>query len=82
MQIDDIERLIREGLPEATVKIDGDGRHFQAVIVSPAFEDKTLLQRQRLVNSILESHFHSGDLHALSMRNFTPEEWARQSRAD
>ena len=80
MQIEDIERLIREGLPDATVQVDGDGRHFQALIVSPAFEAKSLLQRQRLVNGILQEHFHSDALHALSMRTLTPEEWAQQSR--
>lgn len=75
MEPDKIKQLIEAGLPEAQAQVSGDGRHFQAVIVSPAFQGKPLLQRHRLVYSVLEQHIHSDELHALSMQTLTPEQW-------
>lgn len=77
-----IRSALEAGLPDARVQVSGDGTHFQAVIVSPAFEGRTLLQRHRLVNALLEDALHSGALHALSMDTLTPEQWAaRQARS-
>ncbi|MCC5810261.1 MAG: BolA/IbaG family iron-sulfur metabolism protein [Ectothiorhodospiraceae bacterium] len=75
MEPDKIKQLIEAGLPETRAEVSGDGRHFQAVIVSPAFQGKPLLQRHRLVYSVLEQHIHSDELHALSMQTLTPEQW-------
>ncbi len=78
MDTQQIKAWIEAGLPDATVEVVGDGRHFQALIVSPAFEGKTLIQRHRMVKSLLQEQFDSGILHALSMRTLTPEQWARE----
>lgn len=78
MDTQQIKAWIEAGLPDATVEVVGDGRHFQALIVSPAFEGKTLIQRHRMVKTLLQEQFDSGILHALSMRTLTPEQWARE----
>jgi acid stress-induced BolA-like protein IbaG/YrbA len=70
-----IKTILEDGLPEAYVRVGGDGTHFEAVIVSPAFEGKTLLQRHRLVNALLGEHINSGALHAFSMQTLTPAQW-------
>jgi acid stress-induced BolA-like protein IbaG/YrbA len=73
-----IEALLREGLPCDHLTVDGDGRHFQAVIVSAEFVGKNRVQRQQRVNAVLKGHFDTGVLHALSMKTLTPEEWSAQ----
>ncbi|WP_371807940.1 BolA family protein [Aquisalimonas sp. 2447] len=78
MQPEAIKDLIEQGLPECHAQVEGDGAHFQAVIVSPAFEGKLPIARQRLVNSVLQERFDSGELHALSMRTLTPEQWQKE----
>lgn len=78
MDTQQIKTWIEAGMPEATVEVVGDGYHFQALVVSPAFEGKSLIQRQRIVKSLLQEHFDSGALHALSMRTLTPEQWASE----
>jgi len=78
MEPSQIKQMIEAGLPDCQAQVDGDGAHFQAVIISPAFEAKATLARHRLVNSVLEEQINSGELHALSMRTLTPEEWQRQ----
>lgn len=78
MDTNEIKAMIEAGLPDATVEVVGDGRHFQALIVSSAFEGKLPLARHRLVYAQLEEHLRADTLHALSMRTLTPEQWARE----
>ncbi len=73
---DDVKNYIQQGLACERLQVDGDGRHFDAVIVSRAFEGKAMLQRQRLVFQVLGDKMDV--IHALSMKTFTPEEWSKQ----
>ncbi len=57
------------------LEVGGDGRHFEALIVSAAFAGLSRVARQQKVNAILKERFDSGELHALSMQTLTPEEW-------
>ncbi len=66
-------RWIKQGLPEACVSVDGDGRHFSVRIIATEFEGVTLLQRHRLVYRALGEHM-AHDIHALSIEALTPEE--------
>lgn len=57
--------------------IDGDGAHFQAVIVSNAFEGKSRVQRHQVVYSALGDRMRE-EIHALSMQTLTPAEYQAQ----
>ncbi|MEF8727568.1 MAG: BolA/IbaG family iron-sulfur metabolism protein [Accumulibacter sp.] len=70
-----VQELIAAGLPCEQLQVSGDGHHFEALIVSASFAGRNRVQRQQLVNRILQQHFDSGELHALSMKTQTPEEW-------
>ncbi len=74
---DDIRNWIEQNLAESRVEIDGDGQHFTAVIVCPAFAGKTAVQQHQMVYAALGDKMR-GEIHALSMRTVTPEEWARE----
>jgi acid stress-induced BolA-like protein IbaG/YrbA len=69
-----IEDWIRAGIECTSLAVVGDGRHFEATIVSPVFAGLSRVQRQQRVNAVLREHFESELLHALSMRCLTPEE--------
>ncbi|MDI6745987.1 MAG: BolA/IbaG family iron-sulfur metabolism protein [Rhodocyclaceae bacterium] len=71
-----IEDWIAAGLECSHLAVDGDGRHFEALIVSPLFAGLSRVQRQQRVNAVLKDHFDSEILHALSMQCLTPEEAA------
>lgn len=79
METDVVEKLIRDGMPGAEVNVTGDGSHFEAIVVSDVFAGKNLLQKQRLVMATVRPQLESGELHALSIKTFTPEQWAEQS---
>jgi len=71
-----IAALIRAGMPDAQVQVTGDGSHFEAVVVSPAFAGLTPLKKQRLVMDTVREQLASGELHALSIKALTPAERA------
>ncbi len=78
MHPDEIQRLIQAGLECSYLNVEGDGRHFEAVVVSSEFESRTTLARHRLVYATLGEHFASEALHALSLKTYTPEQWQQQ----
>lgn len=69
-----IETWITAGLPCEHIHVDGDGQHFEAIIVSTEFRGKMRVAQHQLVYQVLGDHMHS-DIHALSMQTLTPEEW-------
>ncbi len=75
----DIQGYIAQGLPCEHLSVDGDGAHFEALIVSSVFEGKSRIQRQQAVYKALGGRMESGEIHALSMRTLTPEEWRQQN---
>ena len=71
---EDVKRYISENLNCQHVEVTGDGQHFQAVIVSEAFRGKSRVQQHQLVYRALGERMRE-EIHALSMRTFTPEDW-------
>ncbi|MGH8706406.1 MAG: BolA family protein [Burkholderiales bacterium] len=72
--IESVKQSIEDGLACERVEVLGDGQHFQAVVVSRAFEGKNRVQRHQLVYRALGERMR-GEIHALSMRTLTPGEW-------
>jgi acid stress-induced BolA-like protein IbaG/YrbA len=70
-----IEDSIRAGLPVTHLQVSGDGAHFEAVIVSPSFAGLSRVKQHQLVYSALGERMRE-EIHALSMKTFSPEEWA------
>ena len=73
---DQIKTWVESGMACEHVEVRGDGRHFEAVIVSAAFRGKSRVQQHQLVYAALGGRMHA-DIHALSMMTCTPEDWAR-----
>ncbi len=69
-----VKQGISAGLVCEQLEVLGDGQHFEAVIVSAAFEGKSRVQRHQLVYSALGDRMRQ-EIHALSMRTLTPAEW-------
>jgi stress-induced morphogen len=70
-----IERLIKDGIPDATVTISdlrGDGDHYAAYIVSPAFIGKSRVQQHQMVYAALQGRM-GNELHALAIQTAVPD---------
>jgi acid stress-induced BolA-like protein IbaG/YrbA len=74
----EIERLIRQGLPCEHVQVSGDGQHWEALVVSGEFAGRSRLRRQQRVYETIRPQLDSGEIHALSFKTMTPEEWSAQ----
>ncbi|HXU94773.1 MAG TPA: BolA/IbaG family iron-sulfur metabolism protein [Gallionella sp.] len=72
-----IRANIAQGMATEHVSVSGDGTHFEAVVVSGAFEGKSRVQRHQLVYQTLGERMR-GEIHALSMKTYTPDEWQKQ----
>lgn len=78
MTAEELKSIISAGLACEHIALEGDGRHWYATIVSADFDGKRLVQRQRLVYATLGNRMATDEVHALSMKTFSPAEWAAQ----
>jgi acid stress-induced BolA-like protein IbaG/YrbA len=76
MTADELKTIIAAGLPCDHIETEGDGRHWAALIVSAEFEGKRPIQRHQRVYATLGERMKTDEVHALSIRAFTPAEWA------
>lgn len=77
MQPDELKTLIEAGIPSAQATVAGDGDHFEATVVSEAFEGKSMVQQHQMVYGTLGDAMQ-GAVHALALKTFTPEQWSQQ----
>lgn len=78
MHTEAIKQLIEEQLPGAQATIRGDdGVHFEAVVVSEAFVGKSPVQQHRLVYAALGERLKREEIHALSLKTYTPDAWRK-----
>jgi acid stress-induced BolA-like protein IbaG/YrbA len=76
MTAEELRSIIAAGLPCDHLEVDGDGRHWAAVVVSAEFAGLRTLQRHQRVYATLGARMHTDEVHALSIKTFTPAEWA------
>ena len=74
MTLEEVQKKLELGIDQSEVTMEGDGCNCSAVIISPVFEGLSLLQRQRAVLGVVKEEIKSGELHALSVKTFTPSE--------
>ncbi|MBP9906361.1 MAG: BolA family transcriptional regulator [Rhodoferax sp.] len=80
MTADQLKNLIAAGLPCSHLEVEGDGRHWYATVVSAEFEGKRAIARHQRVYATLGDRMKNDEVHALSMKVFTPAEWAAQGQ--
>lgn len=73
-----VKQYIAAGLPCERLDVSGDGHHFEAVIVSASFEGLARVRQHQLVYQALGERMRE-EIHALSMKTFSPDEWKSQA---
>jgi len=79
MQGSELEALIMAGIEDADVTVKGDGDHFEATVVSQQFEGRSMVQQHQMVYATLGDRM-GGEIHALALHTYTPDDWAQQHR--
>lgn len=79
MTVDEIKNLIEAGVPDSKAIVTGGEGKYEATVISDKFEGLNMIKEHQLVYSTVKAQIASGELHALSIKAFTPEEWDEQS---
>ena len=78
LSADDVKQRIEGALPGAQVEVKdltGTGDHYEAQVVSEAFEGKSMVQQHQLAYAPLKDVLATGELHALALKTYTPAQW-------
>lgn len=79
LSANDVKNYIEQGLNSTYVQVLGDdGQHFEAIVVSALFVGKSMVQQHQLVYQALGDRMRQ-EIHALSMKTYTPEAWAKRN---
>jgi len=78
LSVDEVEKLVKQGIADAEVIVDGEGCDLVITVVSAQFNDLALVKKQQLVMATLKEPLASGKLHAVSVKAYTPDEWQQK----
>ncbi len=79
MTVDEIKNLIEAGIPNSKVIVTGAEGKYEATVISDQFDGMSMVKEHQLVYSTVKSQIASGELHALTIKTFTIEEWNTQN---
>lgn len=77
---EEIKSTLEQALPGSTIEMQdltGGGDHWQVFVVSPVFEGKGLIEQHQMVYAALKEEMGDQRIHALALKTFTPEQWAK-----
>jgi len=72
----DVEAIVQAALPDAQIDVSGEECSFTLAIISETFEGQNLMQRQKKILALFEQQLKSGALHALTIKAYTPAQFA------
>lgn len=75
MRMDFFSELVEKAIDGATATVTGEGSKFEALVISDAFADMSVVNRHKMVYSVLEEHIKSGAIHALTIKAHTQAEY-------
>ena len=80
MTPEDVQTMIQAGLPDCEVKVQGDGSHFEAVVIGEIFKGLPLVKKQQKVYATLGDKITNGEVHALTIKTYTADEYAKAQK--
>lgn len=76
---EDIKQLLEDNIENCQTTVEVSGSHVNLVVVSPAFEGLNPVKKQQLIYGVLDAWIKSGEIHAVNMKTYTPEQWQQQN---
>lgn len=80
MEISEIKQLLENALELDEVIVKGEGSHYEVIAVGTMFEGMSRVKKQQAIYAPLMTQISSNEIHALSIKTYTPEEWARDKK--
>lgn len=72
-----IQEKLGTGTDAEIIDLTGTMDHYQAIVISPAFDGKIMIEQHRMVMGSLQTEIDSGEVHALTMRTFSPAQYKK-----
>ena len=79
MQPSEVKALLEAGLQDCEITVQGEGSHFDILVVGDMFDGLRPVKKQQLVYAVLNEQIADGSIHAVNIRTYTPAEWDAQS---
>ena len=76
MQAEEVKRIVESQIQDSEVVTAGEGCNFEITVISPAFTGLSPVKKQQMVYGCLNEQIASGAIHALTIKTYTPEQWA------
>ena len=80
MTTDEIKAMIEAGFESAQVIVNGENGMFDTTVISDKFDGLSAVKKQQMVYATVNSQITSGEIHALSIKAYTPKEWETASK--
>lgn len=80
MTPEEVQNMIQAGLPDCDVKVEGDGSHFEAIVIGDMFDGMSQVKKQQTVYKTLGDKITSGEVHALTIKTFTAAEYEKAQK--
>ena len=75
METNEIQSLIETHIPSSSATVEGDGAHFNIVVISDEFIGQSTLAKQKMIYAILNPYISDGSIHAVSLKTYTVNQW-------
>ncbi|WP_105900806.1 BolA family iron metabolism protein IbaG [Vibrio gangliei] len=80
MDIIQVKQILDDALSLQEIHVKGEGSHYEVVAVDAMFDGMSRVKKQQLIYAPLMEYIQRNDIHAVSIKTFTPEEWARDKK--
>ncbi|ASG66564.1 BolA family transcriptional regulator [Idiomarina sp. X4] len=80
MNEEQLKTLLNDALDLSELYVKVDGANVEIIAVSEAFESMNKVKRQQAIYAPLNPHIASGEIHAVSIKAYTPDDWARDKK--
>ncbi|MDE1310127.1 BolA family transcriptional regulator [Vibrio aestuarianus subsp. cardii] len=75
-----VQQLLDEALNLQEIHVKGESSHYEVIAVDACFDGMSRVKKQQLIYAPLMEYIQRNDIHAVSIKAFTPDEWARDKK--
>lgn len=75
-----VQQILEQALNLQEIHVKGEGSHYEVIVVDAAFDGMSRVKKQQLIYAPLMAYIQRNDIHAVSIKAFTPDEWARDKK--
>lgn len=75
-----VQQLLQDALNLQEIHVKGEGSHYEVIAVDAQFDGMSRVKKQQFIYAPLMEYIQRNDIHAVSIKAFTPDEWARNKK--